>query len=254
MNRLEIANNISTNIERERTKLGMSQAQFAKALDMSLSTYKRIANGESSRIDVYTAYLIYKLTGRFSCELTGFNDDVINLVKRIKKLSKSQRILIDSIIDTELALSAYKDESSHTEDLISVLIPTGNMTDGMILDSYNVEKLDVSNYRKAFGDALHIGIRITSNHLHPVYNKGDILLISRNPIRDGDTGIFITPGFDFKLVDLLVTNFHLPKSSLMMLVSAFAGYGHIMALYREAIARQYRFFSYGDAMLLARSE
>ena len=65
------------------------------------------------------------------------------------------------------------------------------MTDGMIFDSYNVEKLDVSNYRKAFGDALHIGIRITSNHLHPVYNKGDILLISRNPIRDGDTGIFI---------------------------------------------------------------
>ena len=181
MNRLEIVNNISTNIERERIKLGMSQAQFAKALDMSLSTYKRIANGESSRIDVYTAYLIYKLTGRFSCELTGFNDDVINLVKRIKKLSKSQRILINSIIDTELALSAYKDESCHTEDLISVLIPTGNMTDGMILDSYNVEKLDVSNYRKAFGDALHIGIRITSNHLHPVYNKGDILLISRNP-------------------------------------------------------------------------
>ncbi len=115
MNRLEIVNNISTNIERERIRLGMSQAQFAKALDMSLSTYKRIANGESSRIDIYTAYLIYKLTGRFSCELTGFNDDVINLVKRIKKLSKNQRILIDSIIDTELALSAYKDESSHTE-------------------------------------------------------------------------------------------------------------------------------------------
>lgn len=115
MNRLEIVNNISTNIERERIKLGMSQAQFAKALDMSLSTYKRIANGESSRIDVYTAYLIYKLTGRFPCELTGFNDDVINLVKRIKKLSKSQRILIDSIIDTELALSAYKDESCHTK-------------------------------------------------------------------------------------------------------------------------------------------
>ena len=191
MNRLEIANNISTNIERERIKLGMSQAQFAKALDISLSTYKRIANGESSRIDIYTAYLIYKLTGRFSCELTGFNDDVIDLVKRIKKLSKNQRIFIDSIIDTELALSAYKDEGSEKEDLISVLIPTGNMADGMILDSYNVEKLDVSNYRKAFGDALHIGIRITSNHLHPVYFLNDILLISRQPIRDGDTGVFI---------------------------------------------------------------
>jgi len=68
----------------------------------------------------------------------------------------------------------------------------------------------------------------------------------------GDTQIFITPGFEFKLVDLLVTNFHLPKSSLMMLVSAFAGYEPMMALYRHAIAAQYRFFSYGDAMLLAR--
>ena len=68
----------------------------------------------------------------------------------------------------------------------------------------------------------------------------------------GDTRIFITPGFDFKLVDLLVTNFHLPKSSLMMLVSAFAGYAHTMELYRTAIEREYRFFSYGDAMLLAR--
>jgi S-adenosylmethionine:tRNA ribosyltransferase-isomerase len=69
----------------------------------------------------------------------------------------------------------------------------------------------------------------------------------------GDTSIFITPGFDFKVVDALITNFHLPKSSLMMLVSAFAGYEHIMALYAHAISAQYRFFSYGDAMLLTRA-
>ncbi len=68
----------------------------------------------------------------------------------------------------------------------------------------------------------------------------------------GDTDIFITPGFRFQLIDLLITNFHLPKSTLMMLVSAFAGYEHIRALYRHAIDRRYRFFSYGDAMLLAR--
>ena len=67
-----------------------------------------------------------------------------------------------------------------------------------------------------------------------------------------DTNIFITPGFDFKVVDVLLTNFHLPKSTLMMLVSAFSGYEHIMALYRHAIAQRYRFFSYGDAMLLQR--
>ncbi|TAM35492.1 MAG: tRNA preQ1(34) S-adenosylmethionine ribosyltransferase-isomerase QueA [Burkholderiaceae bacterium] len=68
----------------------------------------------------------------------------------------------------------------------------------------------------------------------------------------GDTRIFITPGFEFKRVDGLITNFHLPKSTLMMLVSAFAGYEHIMALYRHAIESRYRFFSYGDAMLLSR--
>jgi S-adenosylmethionine:tRNA ribosyltransferase-isomerase len=67
-----------------------------------------------------------------------------------------------------------------------------------------------------------------------------------------DTNIFITPGFEFAVVDLLLTNFHLPKSTLMMLVSAFAGYEHIMALYAHAIAQRYRFFSYGDSMLLAR--
>lgn len=70
----------------------------------------------------------------------------------------------------------------------------------------------------------------------------------------GDTRIFITPGFAFAHVDLLVTNFHLPKSTLMMLVSAFAGYERVMALYAHAIANGYRFFSYGDAMLLARQQ
>jgi S-adenosylmethionine:tRNA ribosyltransferase-isomerase len=63
----------------------------------------------------------------------------------------------------------------------------------------------------------------------------------------GETDIFITPGFQFAVVDLLLTNFHLPKSTLMMLVSAFAGHEHAMALYRHAVESRYRFFSYGDA-------
>ncbi|RMX02590.1 tRNA preQ1(34) S-adenosylmethionine ribosyltransferase-isomerase QueA [Corticibacter populi] len=70
----------------------------------------------------------------------------------------------------------------------------------------------------------------------------------------GDTQIFITPGFRFQVVDLLLTNFHLPKSTLMMLVSALAGYAHIRALYQHAVAGRYRFFSYGDCMLLERSD
>jgi S-adenosylmethionine:tRNA ribosyltransferase-isomerase len=69
-----------------------------------------------------------------------------------------------------------------------------------------------------------------------------------------DTQIFITPGFDFQTVTRLITNFHLPKSTLMMLVSAFAGYERIRSSYAHAIEQRYRFFSYGDAMLLDREK
>ena len=67
----------------------------------------------------------------------------------------------------------------------------------------------------------------------------------------GETRLFITPGYRFNVVDRLLTNFHLPESTLLMLVSAFAGYERIMAAYRHAVQQRYRFFSYGDAMLLS---
>ena len=69
----------------------------------------------------------------------------------------------------------------------------------------------------------------------------------------GDTALFITPGYRFRVVDALITNFHLPRSTLLMLVSAFAGVELIRAVYERAIREQYRFFSYGDAMFLSRS-
>jgi S-adenosylmethionine:tRNA ribosyltransferase-isomerase len=67
---------------------------------------------------------------------------------------------------------------------------------------------------------------------------------------EGGNDLFIYPGFEFKVVDRLITNFHLPKSTLMLLVSAFAGKDFIFEAYRQAIEKQYRFFSYGDAMLI----
>ncbi len=70
----------------------------------------------------------------------------------------------------------------------------------------------------------------------------------------GDTRLFITPGYRFNVVDGLLTNFHLPESTLLMLVSAFAGYDAVMAAYRHAVAQRYRFFSYGDAMFLTRRD
>lgn len=69
----------------------------------------------------------------------------------------------------------------------------------------------------------------------------------------GDTSIFIHPGYEFKTVDAMITNFHLPESTLIMLISAFAGYQQVMHAYTEAIREQYRFFSYGDAMFINRN-
>ncbi|CAI2080333.1 tRNA preQ1(34) S-adenosylmethionine ribosyltransferase-isomerase QueA [Serratia ficaria] len=69
----------------------------------------------------------------------------------------------------------------------------------------------------------------------------------------GDTSIFIYPGYRYQVIDALVTNFHLPESTLIMLVSAFAGYKNTMNAYRQEVAEQYRFFSYGDAMFISRN-
>ena len=70
----------------------------------------------------------------------------------------------------------------------------------------------------------------------------------------GDTDIFITPGYKFEIIDSLITNFHLSESTLLMLVSAFSGYEHMMTAYKAAVAAEYRFFSYGDAMFLTKRE
>jgi S-adenosylmethionine:tRNA ribosyltransferase-isomerase len=67
----------------------------------------------------------------------------------------------------------------------------------------------------------------------------------------GDTDLFITPGYQFNSVDAMLTNFHLPESTLLMLISAFAGYDHVMQGYQHAITQAYRFFSYGDAMFIS---
>ncbi len=77
---------------------------------------------------------------------------------------------------------------------------------------------------------------------------------SQLPSGEGETRLFITPGYRFRLVDKLITNFHLPKSTLLMLVSAFAGMSAIRRAYAHAIANEYRFFSYGDAMLIERAQ
>ena len=67
----------------------------------------------------------------------------------------------------------------------------------------------------------------------------------------GETSIFIYPGYRFRVMDGLITNFHLPESTLIMLVSAFAGREHVLEAYKEAVGERYRFFSFGDAMFIS---
>jgi S-adenosylmethionine:tRNA ribosyltransferase-isomerase len=73
------------------------------------------------------------------------------------------------------------------------------------------------------------------------------------PAGEGETDLFVTPGFEFRVVDALLTNFHLPRSTLLLLVSAFAGYGRVRRAYQAAVEQQYRFFSFGDAMFVERT-
>ena len=95
------------------------------------------------------------------------------------------------------------------------------------------------------GRVVAVGTTVVRS-LEAACGTGDI-----EPLR-GETRIFIYPGYRFRCVDALITNFHLPESTLLMLVAAFAGYEHIMDAYRHAVAKEYRFFSYGDAMFIIR--
>jgi S-adenosylmethionine:tRNA ribosyltransferase-isomerase len=83
--------------------------------------------------------------------------------------------------------------------------------------------------------------------------EGAAIAAGRVDAGEGETDLFVTPGFRFRVVDALLTNFHLPRSTLLVLVAAFAGYTRVRSAYQEAIERRYRFFSFGDAMFVERA-
>ena len=191
ISREKIVENIALSMERERIALGYSQQQMAKALDMSLSSYKRIINGETNKIDLYTAYLLAAITGKQPEELYGLLTPLQKARSALGDLSQSQLNFVSSVIRFELQFAKDLRDGESIDDYVTLLIPTGNMQDGMYLDTFSLKKVNVAPYRKRYGEALDCAIQITSNHLHPTYVQNDILLISRSPIRDGDTGIFI---------------------------------------------------------------
>ena len=189
MTRQELAQKFTTSVERERIKLNLTQAEMAKALHLSTSGYKKMISGQTEKIDMNLAYYMYELTGIPLFVLIGYNDSKINIARKLLSLNASQLQFIDNIIDFELNFKP--DNNSDNSDYITVFIPTGDLYDGMIWDSANIEKVNIANYRKQFGNNISCGIRVTSNHLNPVYHANDILLVSCKAPRHGDTGIFI---------------------------------------------------------------
>jgi S-adenosylmethionine:tRNA ribosyltransferase-isomerase len=165
-------------------------------------------------------------------------------------------------------------------------------TAGLHFSESMIEKLEKQGVETAFV-TLHVGagtfqpVRvddIEQHHMHSEYYEvteqlidkvnqtkqrgGKIIAVGTTSVRclesavssgqleayAGETNIFIYPGYEFKVVDSMITNFHLPESTLIMLVSAFAGRKHILNAYQQAIEEKYRFFSYGDAMFITKSE
>ncbi len=161
-------------------------------------------------------------------------------------------------------------------------------TAGLHFDDAMMAKLDEKGVRKTFV-TLHVGsgtfqpVRVEDLSQHIMHKEfysvsaetveavrktrargGRVIAIGTTSVRAlesasrqgelqagcGDTGLFITPGYTFKSVDALLTNFHLPESTLLMLIAAFAGYDEVMQAYRHAVDNHYRFFSYGDAMFI----
>lgn len=188
MNKQEITAHFIDNMERERTKLGLTQGQMAKELGLSLSGYKKLIAGETTKIDLCLAVRLHELSGRYLIDLCGVNSPASEFAKRLPELSESQFRFVSDVVEFE---ADFRAAVPNAEDFVTLMIPTGNFEDGMVWDSVHLEKVNVAAYRRRFGEDLHCAIKVSSNHLHPVYHKGDILLVSKQPPRDGDIGIFV---------------------------------------------------------------
>lgn len=136
--------------------------------------------------------------------------------------------------------------------------------------TYQPVKVDTVEEHQMHSEYIEVGSEVCELIKRTKSNGGRVMAVGTTVIRSlesaaqkstaeliepysGETDIFIYPGYEFKVVDLLQTNFHLPESTLLMLVSAFSGYERIKNAYAHAISQKYRFFSYGDAMLLSRA-
>ncbi|MFA6163673.1 MAG: tRNA preQ1(34) S-adenosylmethionine ribosyltransferase-isomerase QueA [Methylobacter sp.] len=258
-------------------------------IERILDDHRAIAHVRSSKSA--KAGTLIELNKGYCCEVLGRADDLFQLEFKGENsllyiLEQIGHIPLPPYItreDDESDLTRY--QTVFAREAGAVAAPTA----GLHFDQAMIEKLKAKGVQTAFV-TLHVGsgtfqpVRVEdlSEHLmHKEYfavlpetvaavqqaraRGGRVIAIGTTAVRAlesasksgqleagfGDTDLFITPGYQFKSVDAMLTNFHLPESTLLMLVSAFAGYDYIMNAYSHAIDRSYRFFSYGDAMFLS---
>lgn len=188
MDKQKILMSFIDNLEKERTKLGLTQSQMAKELGKSLSGYKKMIAGEITKIDLLLACRVCELTGRYLNDLCGLERSGAEIERRLPELTPSQLNFISGMVEFEADFAVKEPK---TEDYVTLMVLTGDLKDGMLWDSMNFEKINVAAYRRRFGEELDCAIKVNSTHLHPVYRLGDILLVSKQPPRDGDIGIFV---------------------------------------------------------------
>jgi len=192
MTRTQLYENFAQNIEQERMRLNLTQQKMADALQISLSKYKiLITNPYESNIDIYLAHRVQKLTGKTVRELCGDDLPELEMIRYFRELPRHRQDAIRYIIEIEHQLPHDSTSNADEDDCITCYVPTGNMEDGMTLDSRDFLTLNIAEYKRNSRERIDCAVKITSNHLHPVYMKGDILLISKRAPRDGDIGIFI---------------------------------------------------------------
>lgn len=177
-------------IEDKRFELGWSQDRMAKALDMPLTTYKTLLTGTLAKLDIAVLIEAEKLTGKSVYELIGETNQEYDMLRNFQKLPEHRQRAIKSLMELEYELSASLEE---TDEVVNTTcyVPTGNMEDGMYFDSANYKTVNIAMYKRLFAESIDCAIEVTSNHLHPAYHMGNVLLIHQAAPRDGDTGVFI---------------------------------------------------------------
>ena len=192
MNKRDITTTFAMNIEREREKMGLTQAEMAKELDMTTASYKYLISGNSANSPLYTAYRAFQATGKTILELCGVDTPEVDAITMYRDLPKHRQKAILTLIQLEYQLASDEDTATPSEDdMVPLYTALGNMKDGMFYMASDINYMNIATYRKRYGSLIDCAVRITSNHPHPAYHMGDVLLVAQQPPRDGDIGIFI---------------------------------------------------------------